>query len=411
MPYCAVKNFDKCQNCGFCDEYVACSCRYSGYPDECIGCGACYISCPHEAIEMREKTEVREIQIEVDGKSFSLADKITVRHSLELLGFTNSKFPYKGDLFVPCEVGGCWSCAVEVNGEVKPSCITGIRPGMKIKTKLPDGYQPKRIVHGWMGHSVGGVGTPWWIKGYRTVEVACFAAGCNLRCPQCQNWTTTYCGKGKAFTPDEAAVLTTKERKKYRVNRMAISGGESTLNRTWLIQYINELKRLNPDNEARLHVDTNATLLTREYIDELIEAGMTDIGPDIKGIYPDTFMRITGIKVKELAEKYLETAWEAIEHILTTYRDKVFIGIGIPYNEKFISIQELGAIGKKIAAIDPEVQVCVLNYRPEFRGRNITQPRFDDMVNVWKVLHETGLKTVICQTEFGYIGPGSPDTA
>jgi len=46
-------------------------------------------------------------------------------------------------------------------------------------------------------------------------------------------------------------------------------------------------------------VDTNATILTRDYIDELVEAGVTDIGPDLKGCYPETFMRITGIEDKE----------------------------------------------------------------------------------------------------------------
>jgi pyruvate formate lyase activating enzyme len=68
-------------------------------------------------------------------------------------------------------------------------------------------------------------------------------------------------------------------------------------------------------------------------------------------------------------------------------------------------------MGKRIANIDPTVQVCVLNYRPEFRGRNNTQPSFDEMVRVWKALNEVGRRTVICQTEFGHIGPGRSDTA
>lgn len=411
MPNVSIKDLEKCQNCGFCEEYVACSSRYVGYSDECTGCGACYISCPYEAIEMRDRPKEGEIKIWIDGKNFSLPERITVRHALEFIGFKVSKFPEEGDLFVPCEVGGCWSCAVEVDGELRPSCVTGIRKGMKIKTRLPENYVPRRIVHGWMGHSVGGVGTPWWLKGHSAIEVACFTAGCNLRCPQCQNWTTTYRGRGIALTPKEAALLTTETRKRCGVDRMAISGGESTLNRVWLVQYLKELKRLNPDDRARLHVDTNASILTRDYIDELIEAGMTDIGPDMKGIYPETFMRITGIKDRELAEKYKRTAWEVIEYIISNHRDKVFIGIGIPYNERLISIQEVVEMGERIAEVDPTVQVCVLNYRPEFRGRNITKPSFEEMTRVWDALKGAGLKTVICQTEFGHIGPGRNDTA
>lgn len=405
MPYVFTKDLKRCQKCGFCEEYVACSGSSVGHHEECVGCSACYISCPHEAIKIKERPEGKEVKIWVDGKSISVPERITVKNALEFLGYKVSRFPSEGDIFVPCEVGGCGSCVVEVNGEIKQSCVTAVKEGMRINVGIAEDYLPKRLVHGWMGHAVGGVGTPWWLKGHGAIEVACFTAGCNLRCPQCQNWTTTYRGKGRLLTPKEAAILTTTTRKRYGVNRMAISGGESTLNKPWLLQYLKELKRLNPDKDARLHVDTNATILTRDYIDELIESGMTDIGPDLKGIYPETFMRITGIKDKVLAERYQRTSWEAVEYIISNYKDKVFIGIGIPYNEKFISTGEVIEIGKKIAGIDPEVQVCVLDYRPEFRARDITKPTFEEMFMVWKELTEIGLKTVLCQTEFGHIGP------
>ncbi len=116
-------------------------------------------------------------------------------------------------------------------------------------------------------HSVGGVGTPWRLKGKGIIKAVVFACGCNLRCPQCQNWTTTYDGREKAFTPDEDAILMSKTRRRYGVDRMAISGGESALNKPWLIKYVEKLKKLNPDDKARIHIDTNATILTEEYID------------------------------------------------------------------------------------------------------------------------------------------------
>ena len=59
---------------------------------------------------------------------------------------------------------------------------------------------------------------------------------------------------------------------------MAISGGGCTLNRTWLKQYLIELKRLNPDDTVRLHVDTNGSILMFDCIDELVGAGMTAHG-------------------------------------------------------------------------------------------------------------------------------------
>ena len=110
---------------------------------------------------------------------------------------------------------------------------------------------------------------------------------------------------------------------------MAISGGESTLNRPWLIQFLNILGKLNPDKEARLHVDTNGTLLTNEYVDELFQAGMTDVGIDIKATDVKTYCRITGIEDQEKASLYLRTSWEAVRYISENYKDRLFLGVGI----------------------------------------------------------------------------------
>jgi pyruvate formate lyase activating enzyme len=392
--YIAIKN-ERCTNCNFCKSFVCPS-------SDCIGCGACYLACPNQAVEMEGKEAENYIQIKVDGEVFSIPEKITVKKALEIIGYKFTKFPEKGKIFAPCEVGGCWSCAVVVDGEFRPSCVTPVKDGMVIKTYVED-YQPKRLVHGFSGHTVGGVGTPWWLKGYRYIEAACFACGCNFRCPQCQNWTTTYCGKDVPLTPINAAEIMTRLRKTIGVDRMTISGGESTLNRRWLIQYIRELKRLNPDRDARFHVDTNASILSKDYIDELVDAGMTDIGIDVKGLRLESFQRITGLE-KELSEIYLKTEWNALKYILDEYGDKIFVGVGIPYNRDLISLNEIREIGEEIVKMDDEVQVCALDYRPEFRS-TIKRPSFQEMFEVWKVLRETGLKVVVCQTARGYIRP------
>ncbi|MEM3383877.1 MAG: radical SAM protein [Nitrososphaerales archaeon] len=403
-----AERMDKCSGCGACKEIISCSCLSMDMSD-CVGCGACYLACPNMAIHLKpRKDEFEEIKIKVDGEILYVPKKITVKRALEIAGFKFSKFPDNGEFFAPCESGGCYSCAIYVNDKLKPSCITKVAEGMEIKTKIPEDYEPRRLVHGWMGHPVGGVGTPWWIKGKGYVEAAVFSCGCNLRCPQCQNWTTTYNSKVQAYTPLKAAEIMTHFRKYYGVDRMAISGGECTLNRQWLVKYIKELKRLNQDKDARLHIDTNATILTSQYIDELVEAGITDIGPDLKGLYVETFMKITGINDKDLAEKYNKTAWQAFKYLIDNYKGKVFIGVGIPYNKDLITLEEIAKIGDKIRSIDSEVQVCALDYRPEFRRRSISRPSFNEMVDVWKTLKGAGLKTVICQTLYGHIGPDRP---
>jgi pyruvate formate lyase activating enzyme len=185
---------------------------------------------------------------------------------------------------------------------------------------------------------------------------------------------------------------------------MTISGGESTLNRAWLTQFVTELKRLNRDPDARFHVDTNGSLLSHDYIDELVEAGMTDIGIDLKALDTDTFMRITGLTDKGLADKYKETAWEAVKYLAHNYSGKVFAGVGIPYNRSFTSISEISRMGQRLLGIDPSIQVTVLNYRPEFRS-NIVMPTDSEMVAVRDMLQQLGLRTVLAQTTTGNIGP------
>jgi len=387
-----------CQDCRYCRKWI---CRY----ESCIGCRACEISCPYAAVKMEERTSSETITIYFDGNALQVPSRISIKEALQLHNFPISPFPKRDGIFVPCGVGGCMSCAMEINGAILPICVTEVSDGMRIQRDFPRHGSPLRIIHGFQGHPVGGVGTPWNLKSLgRNIEVACFTAGCNLRCPQCQNWTTTYCGKGNYLTPEEAALSLTRARTRERVDRMAISGGESTLNRPWLIQFLEILRKLNPDKEARLHVDTNGTLLTHEYVDELIQAGMTDVGIDLKAIDIETYCYITGLEDRAIASLYLKTSWEAVRYIAEYYKGRLFLGIGIPYNRDLISLKEVEGIGKEISKIDPDLQVCVLDYRPEFR-KAIRRPSYQEMMEVHDLLRGTGLRTVLCQTSTGHIGP------
>ena len=202
--------------------------------------------------------------------------------------------------------------------------------------------------------------------------------------------------------------MVTAYRRRYGVDRMAISGGEPTLNRKWLIQYFKELGRLNPDREARLHLDSNGAILTKEYLDELIlEAGVTDVGIEPKGVHLETFMRITGIEDRALAERYQTTSWEAVKHVIDSHQDRVFFGVGLPYNKKLITLEEVHEFGCRLAQMDPDAQLCVLDYFPAFRRRDIHRPTVKEMWTVKGTLEEAGLKTVIAQTSIGHIGPKS----
>ncbi|MEM2091677.1 MAG: radical SAM protein [Candidatus Bathyarchaeia archaeon] len=388
-----------CRDCGFCSTVNIC------LNAECIGCLSCYYACPYEAKRIIEdKSERRYVKVLIDGVQYSVPERISVKEALRLSGYNIGIFPEEGDIQAPCNLGGCWSCIVMADGEPIRSCITGVKEGMKIETATS--LTPLRIVHGPEPHTVGGKATPWTEgKGTRYIEVAIWAAGCNLRCRSCQNYSVTYDNSSEPLTPREAARRVTYYRRIYGVNGMAISGGEPTLNKRWLIEYFRELKRLNPDGKARLHLDSNGTLVTPSYIDDLVEAGVNNMGVEPKGLRLETFMNISGIEDRSLAERYLNTSWSAAKYLIDNYRDKVYVGIGIPYNSDFMSYEELAAIGDRIASIDPEVQVCVLDYFPTFRRRWMRRPSYNEMLRVKKILNEAGLKCVIVQTVLGHIGP------
>jgi pyruvate formate lyase activating enzyme len=403
---------DRCADCGFCRDPAICP-----SPGTCIGCGVCVEVCPHQARTLVVCPRPRKtIGVTVNGRSLSVPEHITVRRAIQLAGLAVGTGWGEGDVCAPCGTGGCYSCSVLVEGRdscesaqrAVRACVTAVKDRMVIHTDLPPGYVPGRIIHGPRAHTVGGKATPWWLKADRRyIEVAIWAAGCNLRCPQCQNYATTYDGTGRPATPQEAAELVTRARHLYRVDRMAISGGEATLNRPWLTGFFRALRALNPDPQARLHLDSNGTLLTPDYIDELVlEAGVTDIGIEPKAIRVETFQHITGIGHAALAERYLETAWQAVEYVATRYAGRVFLGVGMPYNRQLVTLDEVEAFGRRLAGIDPQVQLCVLDYFPAFRRPELRRPPSWEMLEVKGVLEGAGLRTVVVQTALGHVGPG-----
>lgn len=406
----AKRDLKKCKNCNICKNLVACpvgNVKVAIETGQCIGCGICTVACPEEALILEEsqgekkKIFINDQEVEASG---------TLKNALIAAGINISKFPVSKEdignqIFMPCECGGCWACLVRVNGKTVPSCIMPLKEGMEIETNIDIDKTPiLRVVSGFGVHYVGGVGTPYWLKNSKgPIEAAVFTHGCNLRCPQCQNFPVAFTAGGNLIDPQEASQILLGLKELHGVDRVVISGGESTLNRRWLIEVIKSIK--NQENTVNVHVDTNGTILTPDYIDELVEAGMTDIGIDLKSMHVSTYMHITGLTDEKLAQKYLKTSWKAVEYIINNYLEDVFLGIGIPYNSALISKDEVKEIGKKILSLKENVQVCVLDYRPEFRRKNLIKPSFNEMVEIKDILNSIGLKTVIIQTNEGHIGP------
>ncbi len=392
----------KCTNCGFCKLVAYCPLNHA----DCIGCGVCVKACPYEARKTIKAPEIEHVTVTVDGVAVEVPALSTIKAALEAAGVAISKHPSDRGFFMPCEVGACYSCLVRADGELVRACVTPVHAGMEISTKLGE-FTPLRVVHGPEAHPVGGKATPWWVKSQRRyVEVAIWVGGCLYACPQCQNFNVTYDGRTPPMEPEEAAKLVSVARRRYGVDRMAISGGEPTINRPWLTRYFKELKRLNPDERARLHLDSNGAVLTKDYIDELVlDCSVTDLGVEPKAARIETFVKITGIADRELARKYFETSWAAVKYIADNYLDRAFLGVGMAYNSAFMSMDEVAEFGERLASIDSSVQLVVLDYFPTYRRRDIRRPNPREMLKVKQVLEGTGLECVVVQTSIGHFGP------
>jgi len=124
--YVCRRDSKECKDCGFCTEYF--SCPGVGKPSierfetACIDCSVCYIACPYRAVERIEDVVPRKrITIVVDDEYFAVPERTTVKRALESLGLEFGKFPNGTKIFTPCETGGCFTCAVQIDGKPKPA--------------------------------------------------------------------------------------------------------------------------------------------------------------------------------------------------------------------------------------------------------------------------------------------------
>lgn len=377
--FVAVRGED-CLHCGFCEDNVDCPRAESG----CIGCGICLKGCPQGSRHLAVRPHpTGEIRCTVNGKPCITENAASVLHLLNELRETGAAWDVTGcdKDGACCGTGGCWSCAVLVDGALARSCVTPLREGMDIVTNRAalERVEPRRVVTVMRPHP------------HRHPTI--FVHGCNYQCGSCHNWDMTFASRSRALTPGEAvSLLRLDPQQDYWVG---ISGGEPTLNRRWLVDAVQKIRASGDD--LRIQLDTNASLLTPDYVDEVVRAGITDISPDLKALNLEPFMQLSGTTVAETACRYLDTSWHAVRYLCQAYRGRVFTAVSLPYHPAIHSARELEEIAGALVAIDPALPVTLIEYQPAFRTRDWPFIDPETMEDARRILESAGLRRIVVQ--------------
>jgi pyruvate formate lyase activating enzyme len=364
-----------CIDCGFCAQFIACAHKRSG----CIGCGACVKGCPENAIHLESRTDPSsEIHFAINGEDVQIAGRSSVLNALQELGRLPDETTSPSDR---CGTGGCWACEVLIDGDLAPACMTPVQKGMAVTLdpEILRHAEPKRVVT--------------LMRPPPHFHPSIFTHGCNFNCDLCHNWDLTFSSTAPTLTPAETLKrLNLVSDQDYWVG---ISGGEPTLNRRWLSAFVRKLRAASP--EIRIQLDTNASILTPDYIDELIDAGITDISPDLKAERLETFIKVTGVTSEATARRYLDTSWDAVRYIDRIYRDRVLMAVSVPCHPRTHSMKELEDIARSLASVNPKMPVTLIEYQPAFRLRDWPRVSPTAMEQVKDIFETAGLSQVLVQ--------------
>ncbi|MFZ2070204.1 MAG: radical SAM protein [Halobacteriota archaeon] len=193
-------------------------------------------------------------------------------------------------------------------------------------------------------------------------------SGCNFRCKGC--FSVARDPVGELMSVGELISLVKKSSSDYYgdmpLEEAVITGGEPTLNKHYLLDLVSQLKEF----VEWVVLDTNGYLLDDVYLEELIEAGLTEVMFDLKAWDEKLHEWYTGYTNRRI-----------LENIRNAY-GKVKLVVNTVYIPGIVDEPEIEKIAKFLSEIDDkeEIDYRINRFRVELSHEKISRNPYPEEI-------------------------------
>ncbi len=193
-------------------------------------------------------------------------------------------------------------------------------------------------------------------------------SGCNFKCRGC--FSIAREPVGEPMTVKQLITLVKTAANEYygdtQLEEAVITGGESTLNRQYLVDLVSHLKEF----VGGIVLDTNGYFLDDAYLEELIEAGLTEVVFDLKAWDEKLHVWYTGYSNKRI-----------LANIRNAY-GKVKLVVNTVYIPGIVDDTEIENIARFLAEIDinGEIDYRINRFRAELSPEQIARNPYPEEI-------------------------------
>ena len=243
---------------------------------------------------------------------------------------------------------------------------------------------------------IGGVTDMSTIDWYGNVSMVIFFAGCNIRCPYCQNSGLLESNSGSEVTLDYIRDrIKTSMVPVPQLDAVVLTGGEPLLQPNAVI----EVARIVKENKLKLMLDTNGTLT--DNFEKVIATGLIDrVALDVKApVNPEDYGIVTGRPAMgAILSENMKKTFQFLKDTGIEVEIRTTVALGLSDRPDFIRriVKDILNIGDVFYLQQFDNMGEVLN--PELKKTD--PPTKDHMVTLAKAALDEGFKKVFIKTRF-----------